>query len=241
MEHRKLCLSQKITSKIGKAISDFGMIKPGDHITAGLSGGKDSILLLLALASVRDKSPVNFTLDACMIDITGGKTDCSLIRHFCEETGIELDIVPYPVLEIIESRNEDHACSFCSNMRGGILFSHAKAKGATKVAMGHNLDDVVETALLNLFHSGRFSCFSPRSWRSRTGLWLIRPMVYLAENIISGEVQRLGLPTLEPMCPFSRDSKRARIKDLVGLLAKEIPDIRSQVLHALKGIKSENT
>jgi len=232
---REFRFSKKTVSSIGEAIADSRMITRGDRITVGLSGGKDSVLLAAALAGLRKKSPVPFTVDACMIDITGGKIDTAPIKALCEGLGIDLEIIARPILDIIASRNEPSPCSFCSNMRGGILFKGAAEKGSTTVAMGHNLDDAVETAMLNLFFAGRFDSFAPRSWRSRSGLWLIRPLVYIPEKDIENEVRRLDLPTISPMCPFPKESRRERMKKLVGLLEKEIPDIRAQVLHALKG------
>ena len=234
-------LSPKIFSKISRSIRDFKMIEPGSRITLGLSGGKDSALLLAALAVLRGKSHVNFHLDACLVDITGGDTETGPMKDLCESLGVEFEVVPYPVLEILSTRDERSPCSFCANMRGGILFNHAKKKGATAVAMGHNLDDAVETALLNLFYAGSFRCFAPISWRSRTDLWLVRPLVYLPESSIAEEIRRLGVKTISPMCPFSRESKRTRIKKLVETLEKEIPDIRSQVLHALRGARADDT
>jgi len=235
-----LKFSKKTASGIGEAIADSKMIARGDRITVGLSGGKDSVLLAAALAGLMKRSPVSFTVDACMIDITGGKADTAPLKTLCAGLGIDLEVIPSPVLDIIASRNEPSPCSFCSNMRGGILFRRAAEKGSTTVAMGHNLDDAVETALLNLFFTGRFDCFAPKSLRSRTGLWLIRPLVYIPEKNIETEVQRLDLPTIPPMCPFPKESKRERMKKLVGFLEEEIPDLRSQVLRALKGIPRWN-
>ncbi|GAB6280299.1 MAG: tRNA 2-thiocytidine(32) synthetase TtcA [Thermovirga sp.] len=234
-------ISQKIFSNVGRAIRDFNMIVPGDRITVGLSGGKDSVLLLAALAGLKRKSPVDFQLDACLVDITDGKTDTILMRDLCGNLGVGFDVVPYPVLDIIRSRNEKSPCSFCANIRGGILFSRAREKGATAVAMGHHLDDAVETVLLNLFYAGRFHCFAPNSWRSRTNLRLIRPLVYLSERSIGREIGRLGVKTISPMCPFSNESQRSSIKKLVEVLEQEIPDVRSQVLHALRNVRLEDT
>jgi tRNA 2-thiocytidine biosynthesis protein TtcA len=217
------------------------MIVPGDSIMVGLSGGKDSVLLLLALAALKQKSPVDFRLNACLVDIADGRTDISIMKDLCEKLGIELDVAPYPLLDIIRDRDEKSPCSFCANMRSGILFSRAQEKGAAVVAIGHNLDDAVETVLLNLFYAGRFRCFTPNSWRSRTNLRLIRPLAYLPERSIAEEIKRLGAGTIPPMCPFSNDSRRNMIKKLLGTLEKEIPDVRSQVLHALRETRLEDT
>lgn len=217
------------------------MIEPGDRINVGLSGGKDSILLLLALSSLRWRSPVKYSLEASMVDITGGNADPGVVEDLCRSLDVPFRVIHSPVLEIIRMRDERSPCSFCSNMRAGALFEYAREAGSTTVAMGHNLDDAVETVLLNLFHAGKFRCFSPRSWRSRTGLWLIRPLVLLTESEIGNEVGRLGITPMPPLCPFSRESRRNRIKDLVRGLEKEIPDIRSQVLHALMNVRIEET
>ena len=226
-------ISHRIASGIGKAVCTFGMIGPEDHITVGLSGGKDSALLLLGLAWLKERSPVKYSLRAIMIDITDGECDTGPMSRLCGSLGIPFEVLPCRVLEIIKERNEKAPCSLCSKMRAGAIFAKAVENGSTTVAFGHNMDDVVETALLNLFYSGRFKCFHPRSWRSRTGLWLIRPLVFLSESEIADEVRRLGLELIPPLCPLPRDSKRERIKILVGTLEVEIPDIRSQVLHAL--------
>jgi len=226
-------VSGRIFSKIGEAIGRFGMIAHDDRITVGLSGGKDSVLLLLGLSGLRKRSPVRFSLRASMVDITNGKCDTGPIEDLCGSLGIPFNRITSPVLEVIREREEKSPCSLCSKMRAGVLFTEALDNGSTTVAMGHNLDDAVETALLNLFYAGRFRSFHPRSWRSRTGLWLIRPLVFLSSSEIADEVERLDIELVPPLCPFSKDSKRERIKELVRSLEIEIPDVRSQILHAL--------
>ncbi|MGB4209349.1 MAG: ATP-binding protein [Thermovirgaceae bacterium] len=233
-------ISRRIASGIGKAVCTFRMIGQGDHITVGLSGGKDSSLLLLGLAWLKERSPVKYSLRATMVDITNGEFDTGPMSRLCESLDIPFEVIPCRVLEIIRKRNEKAPCSLCSKMRAGALFAKAVENGSTTVAFGHNLDDAVETVLLNLFYTGRFRCFHPKSWRDRTGLWLIRPLVFLSESEIAREVRRLGLELIPPLCPFPRDSKRDRIKNLVRTLEGEISDIRSQLLHALMSPGEEN-
>lgn len=240
-ERIHLSISSSVASKIGKAIGDFKMIGSGDRINVGLSGGKDSILLLVALSWLKRRSPVKFSLEASMIDITGGKANPENMERLCESLDTPFRVIPSSILEIIAMRQERSPCSFCSNMRAGALFGHARDAGSTTVAMGHNLDDAVETVLLNLFHAGKFRCFTPRSWRSRTGLWLIRPLVFLTESEIGNEVERLGILPMPPMCPFPKASRRNRMKEILGELEREIPDIRSQVLHALMNVRTGET
>lgn len=234
-------ISGRITSKIGEAICRFGLIGPEEDITVALSGGKDSALLLLGLASLKARSPVRYFLRAVMVDLSKGECDTGPMAALCESLEVPFESIPSPVLDIIRERNEKTPCSLCSKMRAGALFAKALEKGSTTVAIGHNLDDAVETTLLNLFYAGRFRCFQPRSWRSRSGLWLIRPMIFLAESEIAREVERLGIELMPPLCPFPRESKRERIKNLVQSLEREIPDIRSQVLHALMNAEGEDT
>lgn len=229
-------LHRKIRGKIGKAIFDYKMIRENDHIVVGLSGGKDSVFLLIALNEVRRWSPIPFRLSACSVDITGGNWDTSSMARLCSDREIPYQVIAHPVEEIIRTRDERSPCSFCANMRRGILNSTVKEIGGTTLALGHNLDDGVETALMNLFRTGRFRSFQPTGWQSNSQVRLIRPMVYLSEKAILGEVQRLELPLLKYTCPFSLETERSRAKDLVQELLKRFPDAKQNVLHALRSI-----
>ena len=139
-------VSGRIFSKIGEAIGRFGMIAHDDRITVGLSGGKDSVLLLLGLSGLRKRSPVRFSLRASMVDITNGKCDTGPIEDLCGSLGIPFNRITSPVLEVIREREENPPAAFCSKMRAGVLFTEALDNGSQTVAMGHNLDDAVETA-----------------------------------------------------------------------------------------------
>lgn len=235
-----LNLSKKIRGKIGKAIFDYDMIREDDHIVVGLSGGKDSVFLLVALDEIRRWSPINFAISACSVDITGGKWDTSSMEKLCEDRDIAYRVIAHPVEEIIRIRDERSPCSFCANMRRGILNSSVKELGGTSLALGHNLDDGVETAIMNLFRTGRFRSFQPTAWQSNSQVRLIRPMVYLPEKAILDEVQRLELPLLRYTCPFSLDTERSRAKNLVQDLLKGFPDAKQHVLHALRSIDSND-
>jgi len=218
---------------MGKAIADFQLIGEGDSIMVGLSGGKDSMALLLALRELQIRSPVKFSLKAGTLDITGGTADLSPFSSFCEKMGIPWTIRPYPVLEIIENREERSPCSLCANIRRGILCSMAREEGCNTLALGHNLDDVVETVLLNMFHTGRFMCFKPRSWLSRSDVWVIRPLIYIEEEHIRSEVLRIGIPVAEKACPYDRQTRRERVKQMIEELRKDIPDIKNNIIRSL--------
>lgn len=230
-------LNPGIRRKIALALSGHRMINTNDRILVGLSGGKDSMLLLSALDELRRTSPLEFDLAAVTVDITGGDGDFETLSAFCRNLLIPHEFIHYPVLDIIRDRNERSPCSLCSNLRNGILLGYASDKGYDAVALGHNLDDAVETVLLNLFLAGRFKCFLPRSWRSRKKIWVIRPLVYVSEDAISGEISRLGLSVTGWKCPYDENTKREEIKKLLASLEPRFPALKSQILHALLHLK----
>lgn len=225
--------SRMFRKRMGQAIADFQLIREGDSIMVGLSGGKDSMALLLALKEMQIRSPVRFSLKAGTLDISGGTADLSPFSSFCEKIGIPWTIQPYPVLEIIKKREERSPCSLCANIRRGILCSMAREQGCNTLALGHNLDDAVETVLLNLFHTGRFMCFRPRSWLSRSDVWVIRPFVYIEEEHIRSEVLRIGIPVVKNICPYDHETRRERIKEMIEELRKDIPDIKNNIIKSL--------
>jgi len=225
-----------IRKKMGLALAEFRMIMPGDRILIGLSGGKDSMLIALALAGLRRRSPVEFSLSACTVDITGGENDTDLLRDFCESLGIPYFIKAHPIVDIINIRNERSPCSLCANIRRGILNTAVKEAGCNVLALGHNLDDAVETALMNLFHTGRFKAFQPKYWQSRSDVTVIRPLILTEERRIAKEAARLALPLLPYTCPFSLETERVRAKKIIGQLAAGNPRIKYNIIHALKSI-----
>lgn len=233
-------LSSKFRRSFGEAISDFQMIREGDRILVGLSGGKDSVLLLTALNLLRQKSPVAFELRATMIDCTDKNLDISPWARFSEVMEIPLDIVRYPVFNILTQRGEKSPCSLCANLRRGILASRAQELGCNCIALGHHRDDAVETLLLNLFYAGRLKTFHPHMYMSRSAMRVIRPMVYVDEARIVEEAKRLALPILDQQCPFAADTGRAKVKEALAELAGRFPDLKSNAMHALKHFKAED-
>ena len=221
---------------IGEAIRDYSMIVPGDRIMIGLSGGKDSLILSLALAVLRRRSPVKFGLSATLIDQTGGTMETAKVKEFMNELEIPLSIFNHPTFSIMEERDERSPCSLCANLRRGILAGQAKEAGANVLALGHHKDDAVETVLLNLFYGGRFKCWQPNMFMSRTEIRVIRPLLYIEERRIALEAERLKLPVTSSCCPYSGKSKRLSAKKILEEMEKEIPEIKSNVIHALKNV-----
>ena len=233
-------ISAKIRRLTGKAIFRYDMITPGDRIAVGLSGGKDSLLLLALMKSIKYYSPIKYDLHAISVDMTNGEWDTSSIQKICDSMEIPLHVIPYAIEHIIEVKGAESPCSLCANLRRGILNAQAKKIGCNKIALGHNLDDVVETALMNLLRNGRFRSFQPKLWHDRADMWLIRPMIYLTEYQIINELNRLGIQTSQHCCKYGSDTERSRTKTLVSQLKQHFPDIRQSILHALENHPQED-
>lgn len=234
-------LSQKIIRSAGEALRDFSMIAEGDRILIGLSGGKDSLILSLLLAALKKRSPVNFELCACLIDQSNGKLKTDALRGYMDTLGIPLRTEPHATYEIIEVRQERSPCSLCANFRRGLLATVAQEENCNVIALGHHKDDVAETVLMNLCYGGHFKCFKPNLYMTRTKLKVIRPLVYVEERNIALEAQRLNLPVANSCCPYGDDTKRITAKKLLSDIEREVPNIKSNIIHALKHCAEDET
>lgn len=223
----------------GTAIYDYKMIETGDKIMIGLSGGKDSLLLSLALAALLRKSPVKFSLAAATIDQSDGAMVTDAIAEYMRVLEIPLQIINHPTYKIIDVRDERSPCSLCANMRRGLLAAEAKRAGCNVLALGHHKDDAVETVLLNMFYGGRFRCYHPNLVMSRSGVRVIRPFIYIEERNIALEAERLALPVTDACCPYAGGSKRKSAKELLARLEIDIPEIKSNVVHALMNLRED--
>lgn len=230
---------QKILSNLRRADNDFGLIAHGDKIAVGLSGGKDSLLLLRALAEYQKFDNTNFEVIAVTIDCTGGLADFSKINKFCNDLGVKYIIEQSNIFEVIfDIRKEKSPCSLCSKLRRGMLHTVAVREGCNKVALGHHGDDLVETFLLSLLYESRLSTFAPTSYLDRTNITLIRPFIYISEK----EIQALAgdLPILDNPCPVNHHTKREYMKNLVKKLDTEIPNARKRMLDAITSTERYN-
>ncbi len=228
---------QKLMGQMRAAMERYEMVKPGDKIAVGVSGGKDSLMLLAGLAKLRAFYPVPFSLIAITADpcFGGQETDFSAIEELCRK----LD-VPYLIRRtrlgsiIFEERKEENPCSLCARMRRGILHEMAKENGCTTLALGHHFDDAVQTFFMNLFYGGKLGCFSPKSYLSRRDLWMIRPMVFCEERDIRNAATRLELPVVKSQCPADGCTSRKDTELLVAELEKQFPDLRKKVMGAMQ-------
>lgn len=227
-------ISAKIRRLVGKAIYRYDMITPGDRIAVGVSGGKDSLLLLHILKFIRTYNPVKYDLQVISVDMTNGGWDTAPLRNLCRRLDVPLTVVPYAIEHIVSVKSAHSPCSLCANLRRGILNAEARRLGCNKIALGHNLDDVVETALMNVLRNGRFRSFQPKLWHDRADMWLIRPMIYLTERQIVNELKHLGVETFQHCCRYGDDTERSRTKSLIARLTPRFPDIKQSLLHALE-------
>lgn len=227
-------LNKSLRRKIGSALTKWNMIHEGDNILVGLSGGKDSLVLLHALHDFSRRSPVKFSLAALSIRLAG--MNLQPLHDYCSHLGIPYSVIEQDIISIINIRHEKSSCSFCANMRRGILSSWASQHGFSKLALGHSLDDAVETFFLNLLHTGRAQSFQPVAHMSRTGVTVIRPLVLSTEAAIIDEAKRLSLPIIASTCPFAGHTERQRIREFVAGLRAQIPDLYAKIVHALENL-----
>lgn len=225
---------KKVVSLTRRAIEEYNMIEEGDRIAVGVSGGKDSLVLLCALSELSHYYPKKFTITALTLDM-GYKSDYSGIQSLCDKLGVEFKVKYTNIKEIIfDIRNETNPCSLCAKMRRGSLNDFALENGCRKVALGHHNDDVLETFLLSLMHEGRIHCFSPVTYLDRTQLYQIRPMIYVRERDIRGIINNHSLPVIHNECPADGYTQREYMKDLIKRLEKEMtPGLRKRLFRAI--------
>ncbi len=225
---------QQVMSPVRRAIDDFNMINSGDLIAVGLSGGKDSITLLSALAGLRRFYPNKFDIIAIRID-TGlefDKEEEKQIEEYLKSLNVKYHVEKTQIAEIVfNERKESNPCSLCANMRRGALNSAAKNLGCNKVALGHHADDLIETFYLSMLYEGRLSTFHPVTTLSRMDLTVIRPMIYMREYEVASFSK--DKPILHNPCPADKHTKREYIKNLLKDIRKEIPFSSDNVLNAL--------
>lgn len=211
------------------------MIENGDRVAIGVSGGKDSLLLLHALSLYRQFTHKDFSLYAITVDSGIGHPDYSSVSDLCESLGIPYLIQRTQIGNIVfDYRHEKNPCALCAKMRRAVLSNTCVELGCGKLALGHHRDDAIETFLLSLFHEGRFRTFHPVTKMSRTGVTVIRPLVYLPESHVKHMQKTLNLPVVKSECPVDGKTERASMALLLSELRKTFPDTSERILHALQ-------
>lgn len=237
---------QQLYGYIRRAIDDYKMIKKGDRIAIGVSGGKDSLSLLYALSGLRKFYPEGFEIEAITVDAGYPDTDFSGICKLCEELDVHYTVVETRIADILfEYRNESNPCSLCAKLRKGAFNKKARELGCNKEAYAHHFDDVIETMLMSLIYEGRFYCFSPVTYLDKSDITLIRPLIYVKEQDIKGFSKAYKLPIVKNPCPVDGYTKREYVKQLIKTLSLESPGLKERLFHAIKsseinGWKLEN-
>lgn len=232
---------QKLLSYMRSACQQYEMISDGDRIAVGVSGGKDSVSLLVGLAELRRFYPAKFDIVAITVDprFGGEDGDYSQIEELCRRIDVKYVIKRTQLAEVIfDIRKESNPCSLCARMRRGALHDAAKEAGCNKIALGHHLDDVAETFIMNLFNGGTLDCFMPVTYLSRKDLYMIRPLIFARESDCRRVARKMNLPVVKSKCPADGATERQEVKEMLSALEKKYGDVRSKILGAMqrKGI-----
>jgi tRNA(Ile)-lysidine synthase TilS/MesJ len=225
----------EFSGTVRRAVDDYHMISEGDRIAVGISGGKDSMLLLAVMNHLRTYYPIPFSLEAITIELGFEGMDFTPVQQFCDELGIPYTCLKTDIKEIVfDVRKEDNPCSLCSKMRRGAINDAITQRGIHKLALGHHFDDAVETFMMSLLFEGRISCFRPVTFLDRSGVTQIRPLVYAGEKKIANLAAELQLPIVENPCPEDKTSKRYEIKKLLAQMSQDYPDLKSKIFGAMQ-------
>ena len=225
---------QKLLSLTRKGIDTYQMIQEGDHIAVGVSAGKDSLSLLYAMKALQRFYPRHFQLSAITVDLGLGNLILEPVRALCQELGVPYHVVTTDIGEILfDKRKETNPCSLCAKMRKGALNDKAKEIGAGKIAYAHHRDDLIETMLMSLIFEGRFHSFSPLTYLDRTGLYVIRPFLFVEERDIISFAREMKLPVCKNPCPVDGNTKRQYTKELLQQIYRENPGADKRLFHSI--------
>ncbi len=228
---------QRLCGLMRKAIVQYDMLQDGDKVCVGVSGGKDSVALTLALAQLQKYIDIKFDLVAVTLDpqFYSRPQDYSSLEKLFAEKGIEYVIKRTDIGPIIfDERKEENPCSLCARMRRGALHDVAKELGCNKIALGHHLDDAIETFYMNLWNEGRIGTFSPVTYLSRKDVTMIRPMALAVESDVIAAVNQLKIPIVKSACPADGVTNRQNMKDFITEKCKTDPSFRAKSLNAFQ-------
>jgi len=233
-------LESRIAKKTTKAILEHRMIEDGDRVMVGLSGGKDSWALLQILHVLRERAPIDFSIVAVNVDSGYEDYKHGLIASTCAERGWELRIEHTTIGAVIDDKLDPDAtpCSLCARLRRGVLYRIATEVGATKIALGHHSDDIIETLLINAFFAGSLKAMPARLVSDNGKHVVIRPLAYVSEDEARLYTKACGLPVIGCCCPVCGDLslQRQQIKRMLMQMEREHPGVKSSLLKALGNV-----
>ena len=233
-------LESRLAKKTTRAITDFNLVEDGDRVMVGLSGGKDSWALIQILDVLRQRAPITFSIVAVNVDSGYEGYQHRAVAEACAARGWEFYSEHTSIGAVIDDKldPDQTPCSLCARLRRGVLYRMADAVGATKIALGHHLDDFVETLLLNLFFAGALKAMPARLVSDNGAHVVIRPLVYVMESEARAYAKASNLPIIGCCCPACGDLslQRQRMKRLVAQLEVEHPDIKNSILRSLGNV-----
>lgn len=236
-ERKRILQLHQLLSQVRQAVDDYHMIAPGDRIAVGLSGGKDSMTLLYALKKLSRFYPHPYELMAFSVDCGFGNMDFEAMEGFCQDLEVPYQVIRTRIAEIVfDIRKENNPCSLCSKLRKGAFHSAAVREGCSKTAFGHHRDDLVDTMMMSLIFEGRLHTFSPVTRLDRTGLTLIRPLLYVKEADIKGFVRKYELPVLKNTCPADGATNRQYVASLIDRINRDHPGVRGRMFTAARAL-----
>ncbi len=227
---------RELPALLRAAVERYDMIREGDAIAVGVSGGKDSVALLVLLAELRRFYPRPFSLTAITLDPGfDGETDYSAIQALCDRLEVPYVLRRTRLWDVVQEKQTGQMpCSLCARLRRGALHRTAAELGCGTVALGHHQDDAAETLLMSLLSGATLDCFAPKSYLDRREITLIRPMIFMQEREIEAYVRREGLPVVKSHCPVDGDTRRQRMKELIASLSQEYGDVSEKITGAMQ-------
>ena len=228
---------KKILSLARQAVKTYNMIDEGDVIAVGISGGKDSLVMLAALSCLKEFYPKKFDIKALSIDMGFENASFLQIAKFCESLQIEYIIEKTQIKEIVFHKlKEKSPCSLCSKMRRAALCTTAKKLGCNKLSLGHNKDDAIETFIMNTIYNGKIACFEPVTNYEDIGITIIRPLIFTDEYTIKKYARENTLPIIEKLCPADGNTKREETKRLLTQIKKQNNKALKNIFTAIKNL-----
>ena len=228
---------KRVLGCIRRADERYGLIHDGDSICVGVSGGKDSLLLLYGLTLYRMFSKKKYDVMGVMLDLGLVEQDYSALTAWAESVGARLDIVKTDIGDVVFNiRKEKNPCALCAKFRRGALNDAARERGCNLVALGHNREDVIETFLLSLFYESRLNTFAPVTYMDRKDVTVIRPLVFFPEKEALSAARRLGLPVQKSNCPVAGFTKREDMKNLLKDFRRIVPDPEERIMKAIADV-----
>ena len=230
---------KSIWSKFLKAISDFDMIQDGDKIAIGVSGGKDSLLLVKLFQELKKDRRKNFEFKAVSLNPGFRNSDLDNFKNNLDKLNIDCEIIDTNIWEIANEKAQDYPCFLCAKMRRGILYTQVEELGFNKLTLGHHFDDVIETTLINMLYAGTMKTMTPKVPSTSGKLELIRPLIYVKEADIIDYTKTNGIRAMNCGCTIEAgktSSKRREVKNLLAELEEKNPGVKQSVFNSMRNI-----